>query len=236
MAGVVRAALQARGVGQVVVVDDGSSDPTAEEARRAGAEVVAARPPGAARGDKARALEAGVAATRAPLLVFFDADLEGVRPEHFEGLVAPLADGETALSCGMIAYGPLRDPLFLRLPPITGLRALRRDLFEAIPAAHRRGFQIEIRINEAAVRRGAPTAMRVLEGLRHRTKLAKRGWRRGLPSHLRMVAELLGCLRSVPLWTYLVYLKNLRLLESVRPAGPSSQSREAPHPTGGPAT
>ena len=214
VAGVVRAARTSRGVGQVFVVDDGSSDDTAGEAVRAGA-VVLSRPPGAA-GSKARALALGVDAASAPVLVFFDADILDVRPEHFEALATPVLDGEAWLSCGIISYGRLRDPFFLRLPPITGLRAIRREVFEAIPDAKRNGFQIEIMINEVIARRGLPSTIRVLPGLRHRSKLQKVGWRRGLPSHLAMTGELLACLRFVPLWTYRAYLSHLRVLP---PAG-----------------
>jgi glycosyltransferase involved in cell wall biosynthesis len=63
VAGVVRAAKAAYGVGHVFVVDDGSSDGTAEAAARAGAGVLS-RPPGAP-GSKARALALGVAASAA---------------------------------------------------------------------------------------------------------------------------------------------------------------------------
>jgi glycosyltransferase involved in cell wall biosynthesis len=217
VAGVVKAARAASGVGRVFVVDDGSSDGTAAEAARAGA-VVLSRPRDEP-GSKARALALGVEASAAPVLVFFDADILHARPEHFEELAAPVLAGEAWLSCGMIPYGRLRDPFFLRLPPITGLRAIRREVFEAIPDEKRNGFQIEIMINEVIARRGLPSAIRVLPGLRHRSKVQKVGWRRGLPSHLAMTRELLACLRFVPLWTYRAYLRNLKVLP---PAGSSA--------------
>ncbi|HEY9421571.1 MAG TPA: glycosyltransferase [Thermoanaerobaculia bacterium] len=217
VAGVVTAALAARGVGRVFVVDDGSSDGTADEAAKAGA-VVLSRP-SSEPGSKARALALGVEASSAPVLVFFDADILDVRPDCFEALAAPVLAGEAWLSCGMISYGRLRDPFFLRLPPITGLRAIRREVFEAIPDAKRNGFQIEIMINEVIARRGLPSTIRVLPGLRHRSKVQKVGWRRGLPSHLSMTRELLACLRFVPLWTYRAYLSHLKVLP---PAGSSA--------------
>jgi glycosyltransferase involved in cell wall biosynthesis len=214
VAGVVRAALGAEGVGTVFVVDDGSTDETAAVARRAGAEVVAVLASDAP-GHKGRALAAGMAASNAEVVVFFDADLTGVVPEHFEELAAPVLDGPFALSCGVLSYGPIRDPLFMRLPPITGLRALRRELFEAVDLANSRGFQIEILINEALVRRGWPSSVRSLAGLHHRTKVAKRGWRRGLRASLAMWRDLLVCLRTIPLWTYPAYLRGLTLLPPV---------------------
>jgi glycosyltransferase involved in cell wall biosynthesis len=216
VAGVVRAARAAPGAGRVVVVDDGSADGTAALAKAAGAEVVQARPPGEP-GDKGRALELGVAVTSSPVLVFFDADIAGVAPAHLEALAAPVVAGEAVLSCGMVDYGRLRNPLFRRLPPITGLRALKREVFAAIPAERRRGFRIEIMINEVVARGRMPAAIRTLRGLYHRSKVQKLGWATGLPQHLAMTCELLGCLRDVPLWTYGSYLRRLRILSTVGP-------------------
>jgi glycosyltransferase involved in cell wall biosynthesis len=223
VAGVVRAARATPGAGQVVVVDDGSNDRTAAAAEAAGAVVVST---GSAAGSKARALSRGVEATLAEVLVFFDSDILNVEPAHFAALAAPVLAGEVWLSCGIVPYGRLRDPFFLRLPPITGLRALRREVFASVPEEKRNGFQIEIMINEVIARRGLPSSIQVLSGLRHRSKLEKVGWQRGLPAHLAMTRELLACLRIVPLWTYGSYLKNLRVLspsgESLSPAGADS--------------
>jgi glycosyltransferase involved in cell wall biosynthesis len=212
---VVRAALGSRGVGRVVVVDDGSSDGTAAAARSAGAVVVQG---GAA--DKGRALDLGVKETTAPVLVFFDADILDALPGHFEALAEPVLSGGSWLSLGLLDYGPLRNPLFLRLPPITGLRALRREVFEAIVPERRNGFRIEIMINEVVARRRLPSAIRVLHGLRHRTKVDKAGWRAAFPSYLAMTGELLGCLHTVPLWTYGAYLRRLSVLPPVASSAP----------------
>lgn len=204
---VVRAACEARGVGRVVVVDDHSTDDTAAVARRMGAEVIGSQ----GRGSKALALATGVAATSSDALVFFDADILGARPEHFERLAAPLTDG-FAMSLGLVDYGARRNAFYMRLPPITGLRAVRRSVFESVSSDKRNGFQIEIMINEVVARGRMRTAIRTLQGTRHRSKVAKLGLVRGLRAHALMSLELLHCLTFVPLWTYGSYLRNLTVL------------------------
>ncbi|HEX8251750.1 MAG TPA: glycosyltransferase [Thermoanaerobaculia bacterium] len=208
IAAVVAAARSSR-AGRVLVIDDHSTDGTAAIAAAAGAEVVTSR----GKGSKALALATGVAHTTSDVLVFFDADISGVTPQHFDRLAAPVLERGFAMSCGMLDYG-WRSRLYLRLPPITGLRAVRRDVFNGIPESKLNGFQIEIMINEVVARGSMPSAITVLRGTAHRTKLAKLGLVRGMRAHLSMTAELLHCLTFVPLWTYRSYLSNLTILGS----------------------
>jgi len=221
IAPVIDAALRARGVGEVIVVDDHSEDETAAVASRSGARVVFSN----GRREKAKAMATGVAASSAQVLVFFDGDILHVRPEHFEALAEPVVE-KFSMCCGLVDYGRLRNPLFLRLPPITGLRAVRREVFEAIPPGRLNGFQIEIMINEVIARGGLPTAIRVLTGIAHRSKVQKEGLMKGIRSHTRMTVELLSCFTFVPLWTYRSYLQSLEILPPVGSVS-SHESEEA---------
>ena len=208
IAAVVRAARESRGAGRVLVVDDHSTDDTEAIARDAGAEVI----PSNGTASKALALATGVEATTSPVLVFFDADILGAKSEHFDLLAAPVLDRGFAMSCGMVDYG-WKSAMYMRFPPITGLRAVRREVFEAIPAQKLNGFQIEIMINEVVARRRMHSAIRVLRGTSHRSKVEKLGRIRGTRARVAMVMELLHCLTFVPLWTYSNYLENLTILD-----------------------
>ena len=210
IADVVRAARSASGAKRVIVIDDHSTDDTAAVARAAGAEVLQSR----SHASKAEALATGVAASDAPVLVFFDGDIINARGDHFDALAAPVGDGSFFMCCGLVDYGALRNSIFMRLPPITGLRAVRRDVFERIPREKLNGFQIEIMINEVIARNRLPTAIRVLDGTDHRSKVAKLGRINGFRAHLSMTMELLACFKIVPLWTYGSYLRNLTVLTS----------------------
>jgi polyisoprenyl-phosphate glycosyltransferase len=210
---VIAAARRTSTVERVIVIDDHSDDDTADVARRAGAEVLTSR----GKRSKALAMATGVEASSSPFILFFDGDITSVEPHHFDQLAAPVIDGHFAMCCGVVDYGSLRNPLFLRLPPITGLRAVRREIFTAIPEPRLSGFQIEIMINEVIARGEMPTAIRVLDGVRHRSKVKKLGVLRGSLAHASMTAELLHCFTFVPLWTYRSYLRNLTVLAATAP-------------------
>jgi glucosyl-3-phosphoglycerate synthase len=80
-------------VDEVLVVDSDSTDRTAERARAAGADVVAAAEVLSAHGSrpgKGEALWKSLAATSGDLLVFLDADLLGDVSHYVPGLLAPL--------------------------------------------------------------------------------------------------------------------------------------------------
>jgi glucosyl-3-phosphoglycerate synthase len=74
-------------VDEVVVVDDGSDDGTAQLARRAGARVVGSD---TRAGGKGQAMRAALAATDADLIVFVDGDITNFGPHFVTGLLGPL--------------------------------------------------------------------------------------------------------------------------------------------------
>src|SRR5829696_929314 len=89
--GIVRALVASPFADEVVVVDDRSSDGTPALAAAAGARVVGCEGgPG-----KGEALWTSLVASRGDLVVWCDADLEGVGPELVERLVAPLLSDQS---------------------------------------------------------------------------------------------------------------------------------------------
>ena len=84
---------------RVIVVDDGSTDATADLARRAGAEVVC---PPANTGSKAGAQNLALALVDTPYCMAIDADTT-LAPDAIELLLAPLAeDPNIAAACGFV--------------------------------------------------------------------------------------------------------------------------------------
>ena len=166
---VVYAALDAPLVDEVIVVDNASTDGTAAVAAAHGARVVQEPTPG-----KGEALRTGVAATEADIVVFLDADLVGLRPDHIDWLVSTVRDRDADMACGLFDRGPLANRIFLEgLPVLTGQRALRRHLFERLDLDDIRGYRVEAALNSVVARDALVRRDRVLDGLWHRTKEEK---------------------------------------------------------------
>lgn len=189
---VVFAAMDASLVGEVIVVDNGSMDGTAAVAAAHGARVVHAPAQG-----KGQAMRAGVVASGSEVVVFLDADLVGLRPEHVDSLVGPVLRREAAMACGLFDRGPVQNPLFLkRLPVLTGQRAVERQLFDQLTEKDVRGYRVEAALNAQLALEGARRFDRVLPGLWHRPKQEKSA--SPLVGHVAKVAMLTSAT-----WSYL---------------------------------
>jgi len=142
---------------EVIVVDDASSDATAQHAADAGAAVV--RLP--RRTGKGGALRAGLAKTHAPLVVFIDGDL-GSSAGIARALLEPVLAGDADLSIAAPApAGPSGFGLVEGLSrrgiraltgttmarPLSGQRALRRDVLARARIAPRFGVETAMTID-----------------------------------------------------------------------------------------
>jgi glycosyltransferase involved in cell wall biosynthesis len=186
---------------EVVVVSDGSTDDTAEIARSVGATVVEL----AENRGKAAALAAGVAHTGADVVLFLDGDLAGFDAGTFRRLVRPVVAGAAAMVVGIRDRGRLLTALHASQhgPLLSGVRCLRREVFESVPDGFVRGFRIETALNWTCRRLGGMLLTTPLHGIRHRTKERKRGVLRGFAARITMFA--------VVFWAFL-------LLQVRRPA------------------
>jgi len=204
VAEVVIAARACRFTREVVVVDDGSTDGTAEVALAAGAKVVRRE---TATGSKARAMDVGVASTDADAILFCDADVVGRSGSHLDDICRPYVEGRAAMSVGWFDYGML-NPLVRRLPPTSGERIVPRWIWDAVHPGKRTGYSIEIMINEVIAEGRLPTTVRIMPGVTHRTKRHKLGARKGYRETWRMFWHLIGLpatgvVRWRTMWFYL---------------------------------
>jgi glucosyl-3-phosphoglycerate synthase len=163
-------------VDELLVVDSDSTDATAEVARAAGAEVVAAAgvlPAHGSRPGKGEALWKSLAATTGDLVVFLDADLLGDVTHYVPGLLAPLLtdpsvayvkgcytrplelDGRSSPAGGgrvtELTARPLLNALWPELAgfvqPLGGEYAGRRSALEQVPFVSGYGVEIGLLID-----------------------------------------------------------------------------------------
>lgn len=185
--GVIRAVLEAKLPTQIVVVSDGSRDRTVEAARAfPEVHVVELR----VNQGKAAAMLAGVRETKAPIVLFVDADLDGLHGHHIDQIILPLLTGECEMCVGIFRGGQTWSDAAMKVSPaLSGQRAMRRELFESVANVEDLGFGIEYALNKAARRRRARVARVVLRGVSNAHKEKKLGPMKGLAARVKMYRE-----------------------------------------------
>jgi glycosyltransferase involved in cell wall biosynthesis len=193
IASVIRAVLGVPDIRRVLVVSDGSTDATAEVARRAGAEVLELP----VNEGKGAAMRRGWETVREDIVLFLDADLVGLTPEHVRKLVDPVIRGDAAATVGVFEGGRLPTDLAQALAPfLSGQRAIRRELLAHVELDDG-GFGVEIAIHRALKRLNVATEEVVLQDLSQVLKEEKLGLYRGLAARMKMYWEILRELPKV---------------------------------------
>lgn len=177
-----------KGIDEVIVVSDGSTDRTAEVARRAGAtRVVELRE----NQGKGAAMKIGVDHTPADIILFLDADLVGVTPWHLKQLLQPVLGDGADMSLGVFEGGRFTSDFGQAVAPfLSGQRALRRSLLDHVENMEDSGYGVEILLTQATRRLGARVVEVPLEQITQRHKEEKVGLVRGFHQRMRMYWEI----------------------------------------------
>jgi polyprenyl-phospho-N-acetylgalactosaminyl synthase len=175
-------------VDEIIVVDDGSTDGTADRAARTSAKVIRLK----ANGGKAGAMDAGVRASRNDAILFLDADIVGLTHKIITLTTTPVLTGRCAMFVAIRArHSYWLNRLLYFIPVLGGERALSKDIWEAVPRLYRKGFQIEIALNYYTKKSGRKMGFAVMPGLSQVIKERKRGFCLGLWQRLKMCGEVL---------------------------------------------
>lgn len=165
IASVVRFALRDPWVREVLVIDDGSVDDTADLATRAGARVVASSMLG-----KGISMQDGLAEASTEFVVYLDADLKGLRRAMLRALIEPLRSGEAdfvkarfSRAAGRVTALTAKPLLRLYFPelshlhqPLGGIVAARRDVLRQLRFENDYGVDVGLVID--AIKAGARVA------------------------------------------------------------------------------
>jgi GT2 family glycosyltransferase len=187
IASVLEAAKQARVVDEIIVVNDGSTDNTAEVASMYGIKTINRE----INGGKGAAMQTGIRATDADILIFLDADLVGLTLYHISQLVNPLfEESDLWMTIGRFAGGRLSVDLAQRLLPIlNGQRALNREFLNMLPDLSSFGFGVEVFLTMYAKRRGVRMKEVILYGVSQALKEEKDSYLAGLSQRYKMYKE-----------------------------------------------
>ena len=202
-------------VEEILVVDNGSTDATAEHARAAGARVVSEP-----RRGYGRACQAGIAAVAADcdVILFLDGDGSDC-PELIPRLIEPILEGQQdfvigsrirgrrepgsmtppQLAAGWVAGLLLRRLYGVQYSDMCPFRAIRRDALQSLGMAEETyGWNLEMQM------RAAKAGLRILElPVDHRNRRGGRS---------KVSGNLAGSLRAVGriTWTFLRLVRDLR--------------------------
>jgi glycosyltransferase involved in cell wall biosynthesis len=188
IAGVICPLLAHPAIDEIIVVDDGSIDGTAQQARSLGVTVISLPE----NGGKASAMARGVAAARNDIIFFCDADVIGLRPDVITRILAPVTSGDCTMFVGVRGRRTYWANRLLHFTPILGgERALRRGLWDQVPSDYKKNFQIEIALNFFAKQNSYRMGFTVVHELRQVIKERKRGLLPGLWQRLAMIGDIL---------------------------------------------
>jgi glycosyltransferase involved in cell wall biosynthesis len=175
-------------VDEVIVVDDGSEDATAEEARGFPVRVISLPEN---RG-KAAALAVGVCEAKSDALLFLDADLVGLTREHVDRMIRTYEGKGLDMLVGVFADGRGPTDFAQKINPYaSGQRILSRKLWErARENVEEMNFGIEMALSRLASKEGWNKEYVKLEGVTHVLKEEKRGLVNGILDRLKMYGDM----------------------------------------------
>ena len=186
---------KAKHVDEVIVVSDGSTDNTVEVAKKAGADNVRINKTSQGKGE---AMQKGMRATDANIILFVDADLKGFQAYHADALVKPVIEKKAHMCVGLRDRSIVYNFFARWLPLISGERALRREVFARLKPEVKKGYMIEVAMNCYCRKYQLPVMTRVMKGVGIVKKFEKVGWPRAIWGYIKMDIQVA--------WAYLTVL------------------------------
>lgn len=167
---------------EVLVVNDGSTDNTAELAVNAGARVINL-PENLGKG---AALQRGLKEISSRIIIMLDADLIGLNKVHIINLLEPVSRGEADMTVGVFNHGRgITDLAQFFSPNLSGQRAVKTEMISDIKGLTEVGYGVEIAINRHVKKKGRVKYVD-LPDLTHIMKEEKRGIIRGVIDRSKM--------------------------------------------------
>ncbi len=187
---VLKAINNAELVDHIIVVNDGSTDQTAEKVRESQTEVELINLD-YNRG-KATALSQGVDSAPTRTIMFLDADLIGLESEHVDEMIRTYKQDDFDMVIGVFHKGRLNTDLSQKISPhLSGQRILSVDLWNKLDESKAQEFGVEMALTKLSLAENLSTTRVKLTGVTHVMKEEKRGFTEGIKSRLKMYKNII---------------------------------------------
>ncbi len=185
---VLRAAGASKLATEIIVVSDGSSDRTAEVAAKVPGVTVVRLPLNLGKG---AAMAKGVQKTKAEVVAFVDADLQGLTGDHIDQIIEPVLADRCEVCIGIFRGGKFWSDTAQKFAPyISGQRAMKRWIFDGAPDLSDMRFGVEYALNFQAKKVKARVLRVVIRGVSNAHKEKKLGIGKGLIARTKMYGEI----------------------------------------------
>ncbi len=190
---IIRVLISIQQIGEIIVVCDGCTDDTPKMAVEAGADIIIEMPRNVGKGG---AMMVGVRKAKNDVILFLDADLIGLTPDHVISLIEPVILNKADMTVGVFEKGRVATDFAQTVAPfLSGQRAVRRKLLENMSDLDAARFGVEIALTRFAVVNNLKVVEVVLSDMSHRMKEEKLGFIKGVASRIRMYWEIAQYMR-----------------------------------------
>ena len=185
---VIEACKQNAQISEIIVVDDGSNDKTAQIADSLSVKVFSY---GSNKG-KAFALLFGSKQAKEEILLLLDADLIGLTNKHINDLIEPVLSGKADSTIGLFTGGRLKTDLAHAITPnLSGQRCIKKDFMLSLSSYSSARYGIEVAITQHQSKENKKVLKVYLENVTHTMKEEKTGRETGFVSRLYMYLDIL---------------------------------------------
>jgi len=198
---------------EIIVVDDASTDGTAQVvAAFQDVRLIALQK----NAGKTAALDAGIRASTGSLLLLVDADLIGLSPLHITNLILPVVEGRAEIAISLRENAPWLWR-WIGLDYISGERVFARSIlgeeFKALPR-----FGFEVYLNSLCIRQRTKIAVVKWMGVESPYKNRKYGLVQGVKADMKMILDISRTVSPFGLLLQILRMLRLRVKVSDRPA------------------
>lgn len=205
---VIKAVKESGVVDEIVVVDDGSKDNTADLLKDVqGINFITYHP----NGGKSHAVKVGFEAAKNDYVMMIDSDLIGLNRESLGALVAPVAEGIADVTISM-RDNSLGIYKALGLDFISGERVFKKDLIPDLSVLDKlSGFGLESYMNQIIIEKKLRIKVVMWKGVISPRKSVKAGWLVGMIGDLKMSLEIISLLGVFGVVRVMMQMRKLRV-------------------------